>query len=63
MGGLLTDSQLVTNQQIELDAQDAYVAYLKGAVTLIGGLPSSLLDYQMPRQATQLVRALLCALQ
>jgi hypothetical protein len=34
---LLTTSTVVTSQQIELDEQDVYVAYLKGAVNLVDG--------------------------
>ena len=34
---LLTTSAVVTSQQSEFDAQDAYVAYLKGAVNLVDG--------------------------
>lgn len=34
---LLTASQVVTNQRIEFDEQDVYVAYLKGVIDLIDG--------------------------
>ena len=34
---LLTTSAVVTSQQSEFDEQDAYVAYLKGAVNLVDG--------------------------